>query len=66
MTQEQFDTLLTEAQKESMIGLHERSGIQWDEFLKMSHPPTGLCPYVSILNFHGMFVGIESDGYAHT
>lgn len=67
MTRDQFDSdALTDAQRDAMRDLQERSGIAWEDFLARSHPPTGLTPYVSVPDFHGMFVGIEPDGYLHT
>jgi hypothetical protein len=34
--------------------------------IRDAYAPSGLCPYVGIPDFHGMFVGIEPDGYTHT
>lgn len=65
MDKEQFDNL-PEAQREAMRDLQERSGIPWNEFLESAQAPTLLAPYVGIPNFHGMFVGIEEDGYTHS
>jgi len=65
MTKEQFGKL-PKAQREAMRSLQERSGIDWDTFLEKSYAPTDLTPYVSIPDFHGMFVGIEPDGYTHS
>lgn len=68
MTQEQFEgDRLTDAQRSAMRDLQSRSGIEWEEFLSRCDPPgSSITPYVSVHNFHGMFVGIEPDGYAHT
>lgn len=57
---------LTAEQREAMRDLQERSGIPWETFLSNATAPTTLCPYVGIHDFHGMFVGIEHDGYTHT
>jgi len=66
MTESEFQSdKLTDAQRAAMKALHERSGIAWTEFLENSQPP-GLGGYVSVTGFHGMFVGIEPDGYTHT
>jgi len=68
MTTAEFDSdKLTDEQRKAMRNLQERSGIPWDEFLKNSYPPAGtIAPYVSVTNFHGMFVGIEPDGHTHS
>lgn len=67
MTQQEFEgPKLTDEQREAMKQLQEQSGIPWEEFLEHSSAPTGLQPYVGVRNFHGMFVGIEADGYTHT
>ena len=68
MTTEQFGSdLLTNPQRTTMCQLQERSGIPWDTFLAEARPPAlPIFPYVSILNFNGMFVGIEPDGEPHT
>jgi len=68
MTQAEFEgPALTDEQREAMKRLQERSGIPWVEFLERAHPPVlPLAPYVGIKDFHGMFVGIEPDGYTHT
>jgi hypothetical protein len=65
MTTEEYNTL-PEAQRKAMVDLQERSGIPWGDFLEQALPPTPLCDYVAIPNFHGMFVGIENDGYTHS
>ncbi len=67
MTQQDYDTKLTEQQREAMHNLQERSGIPWEEFLAKAHAPSGkIFDYVGIPNFHGMYVGIEADGYTHS
>jgi hypothetical protein len=67
VTVEDFDTKLTPEQRQAMIRLCQRSGIAWDDFLKDAIAPAGsIHPYVGIENFHGMFVGIEPDGYTHS
>jgi len=67
MTQAEFEsTALTDEQRTAMKRLQKDSGIPWDTFLENSHAPAGITPYVSVINFHGMFVGIEPDGYTHT
>lgn len=68
MTESEFHSdALTEEQRQAMIRLHERSGIPWETFLSRSNIPVPpLTPFVGINNFHGMFVGIEPDGYTHT
>ena len=65
MTKEQYDSL-PKAQQEAMRSLQERSGIEWDTFLEKCYPPNPLDPYVGVPDFHGMFVGIEPDGYTHS
>ncbi len=68
MTREEFQSdKLTDEQRESFRNLQKDSGIDFDDLLERSYAPGGdLFPYVSIHNFHGMFVGIEPDGYTHT
>jgi len=68
MTQDEFQSdKLTDAQREAMEKLHERSGIPWQTFLENSIlPAPPIAPYVGVTKFHGMFVGIEPDGYTHT
>lgn len=65
MTAEEYENL-SEEQRTSMKNLQERSGIAWEDFLESALAPTLLCPYVGIPNFHGMFVGIETDGFTHS
>lgn len=65
MTQQEYESL-PDAQRAAMWQLHERSGIPWEAFLEQAYPPTPLDPYVAIPNFHGMYVGIERDGYTHS
>lgn len=67
MTQEQFESdALTDAQRNAMVDIQKESGISWEDFLEKCDPPgSTLTPYVSVHNFHGMFVGIEKDGYTH-
>lgn len=67
MTREDFQTKLTDAQRAAFDKLlAHQTPEDCDRLLASAHPPTTLCPYVSIPNFHGMFVGIEPDGYTHT
>jgi hypothetical protein len=66
MTQAEVDDL-PPAQRQAMHDLQKRSGIDWPEFLRKCDPPCGvLRPYVSVHEFHGMFIGIEPDGYTHS
>lgn len=65
MKQSEFDALPT-AQRLAMKNLHERSGLSWEEFLSRAHGPTSHDDYVGISDFHGMYVGIERDGYTHS
>lgn len=65
MTLEQFHDLTPE-QRTAMRDLHLRSGMEWDQFMEKAIPPTDLFPYVGVPEFHGMFVGIERDGYTHS
>ena len=65
MTPEQLKEL-TDAQRTAMRDLQTRSGIPWPEFLESAQAPTPLSSYVGIPNFHGMYVGIETDGYTHS
>jgi hypothetical protein len=65
MNQSQFERL-TDAQKKAMRDLVERSGISWEIFLQNALAPAGYQDYVAIPDFHGMYVGIESDGYTHS
>ncbi len=60
------DGTITLAQGAAMEDLQRESGIPWPEFLANCQPPTLLSPYVGVHDFHGMFVGIEPDGYTHT
>lgn len=66
MTESEFMLKLTAAQREAMWKLQKDSGIPWDDFLTRSLAPTRIFNYVGIPDFHGMFVGIEDDGYVHT
>lgn len=65
MTESEY-RLLPEKQKNALVDLWERSGYSWQDFLVLCLPPTTLAPYVGIKNFHGMFVGVETDGYTHS
>lgn len=65
MTQEEY-TALAQPQREAMIRLQRDSGIQWEEFLAKCHGPTNMMPWVGVQGLHGMYVGIEPDGYTHT
>lgn len=67
MTQQEFEgPALTDEQRDAMKRLQERSGIPWDEFLANCSAPAGFRTYVGVSNFHGMYVGIERDGYTHS
>jgi hypothetical protein len=69
MTTEEYNSdRLTDEQRASMERLHERSGIPWADFLEQAIAPSGgvIHDYVAIPNFHGMYVGIEKDGYTHS
>lgn len=68
MTQQDFNERCTPEQRQAMRSLQERSGIPWDEFLASAGfaGMAGSQPYVAIPNFHGMYVGIETDGYTHS
>jgi len=57
---------LTPQQRAAMRELQSRSGIPWPEFLAQAIRPAGPFPYVGIRDFHGMFVGIEPDGFTHS
>lgn len=65
MTQEQFEAL-TAPQKASLADLQRRSGYDWPTFLRKCLAPTPVTDYVGVTDFHGMFVGVESDGYTHS
>jgi hypothetical protein len=65
MTNEEWQDL-TIAQRNAFRDLQERSGLELDALIASAYAPTSLSPYVGIPNFHGMFVGIEPDGYTHT
>jgi len=65
MTKDQWRDL-TVAQRNAFRDLQERSGIKLDALIASAYAPTPLCEYVGIPDFHGMFVGIEPDGYTHT
>jgi hypothetical protein len=64
MTQEEYRAL-PHAQREAMIKLQRRSGIEWEDFLEKAFL-TRPGDYVGVPDFHGMFVGIEPDGYTHS
>lgn len=68
MTIQEYEDTLTQAQREAMRALQSRSGIPWDEFLAGARLVglAGASPYVAIPDFHGMYVGIERDGYTHS
>ena len=65
MTRQEFDAM-PQAQRRAMKDLASRSGLDWDRLLLDSYAPTVLSSYVGIPNFHGMFVGIEVDGFTHS
>jgi hypothetical protein len=65
MTDEQFRNL-TPAQAQAFYELVENSSLDFDELVSRAYAPSYMYPYVGIPNFHGMFVGIETDGYVHT
>lgn len=65
MTQEQFEKL-TAKQRAALSDLQRRSGYDWKTFLTKCLAPTPVTSYVGVTDFHGMFVGIESDGYTHS
>ena len=65
MTREQLDAL-PEPQRDAFLKLWGRSGIPLNQLLQRSIPPTEMFPYIGIQDFHGMFVGIEPDGYTHS
>jgi len=65
MTREQWAALTAE-QREAFHRIVDRSGQPLDRMIRNAYAPSGLCPYVGIPDFHGMFVGIEPDGYTHT
>jgi hypothetical protein len=63
MTTNQFVQECTPEQKKALVALQKRSGIPWKDFIESAqYSPS----YVAIPNFHGMFVGIEPDGYTHS
>lgn len=57
---------LPEAQRKAVEDLFRRSGYTRKEMFERLSPPTPLDAYVGVSDFHGMFVGIEPDGYTHT
>lgn len=65
MTFSEFQAL-PDAQRNALVDLQEKSGIDWDVFLAQCLKPTILSPYVGVQNFHGMFVGVEVNGYTHS
>ncbi len=66
MTYDQWHEL-TDEQRQAFRNLQERSGIELEEMIRQAFAPGGaMCPYVGIPDFHGMFVGIEPDGYTHS
>lgn len=66
MTQEQYEALPSE-QRTAMLQLWKRSTVtDWHEFRDLAFETgTKNDMYVGI-NLHGMFYGIEKDGYTHT
>ena len=67
MTNKEYYSKCTQKQREAMVKLQERSGIDWNTFLFNCYPPAGpVFPYVGVNDFHGMFVGIEPDGHTHS
>lgn len=54
----------TVAQLVGWLNLQKRSGISIEELLDRTS--TGHGDHVGVSNFHGMYVGIEADGYTHT
>lgn len=65
MTMEQFNELPS-AQREAMEKLVKDSGYKWEDVLKRAIAPSRLFTEIGIPAFHGMYVGIEPDGYVHT
>lgn len=66
MTQKDWDEKLTKEQRQAMRDLAADSGYTLESLIEQSLPPAGIFPYVAIPNFHGMYVGIEPDGYTHS
>lgn len=65
MTAREF-ILLPDAQREALKRLQERSGYTLEELLEKCIPPNPLDRCVGVRDFHGMFVGVEPDGYTHS
>lgn len=66
MTQEEFDAL-PEAQREGVEGVFERltPGRPWGEWLAECQPE--LCGWGAIMcPAHGVWIGVEQDGHAHS
>lgn len=65
MTNEQVAKLPI-AQQDAMRALQARSGLTWDAFLSRCQLPNVIDSFVGVVDFHGMFIGIEADGYTHS
>jgi len=66
MTLEQFKSC-TAAQREKMHELWTRQHTHdWNAFLANAIAPTPLQNWVGIPGWHGMYIGIEADGYSHS
>lgn len=65
LTFEDFEKLSTWslAQLISFLQLVERSGITAKDLLQTASTGEG---HVAVPNFHGMYIGIERDGYTHS
>lgn len=75
LTDEQYDKIQTwtQEQREAFSRLQENSGIDFCELLDRTSwgPRPGIGALVNpvvlgVHDFHGMFIGIEPDGYTHS
>jgi hypothetical protein len=55
--------LFTLAQLIALVKLQSRSGLSFEQILAQT---VNYGEYLGVHDFHGMFVGIEADGYTHT
>jgi hypothetical protein len=56
---------LPKLQRQALRKLYRRSGYTAAQILAIAHL-TAPGDYVAVYPFHGVYVGIEPDGYTHT
>jgi len=71
MTQLQYETDLTPAQRDALLKVYARplngepNPATWEEFVASANAPAGFITYVW-LQWGSIHLGIEPDGYTHS